>query len=540
MQEQVFEKGIQIESDTFYRAAESRYDFYVEDTIESDNQEYFSQTNKSADGFHRVAFLLKDLKNVVLDFGGATLMFHGRIIPFILDACKNVTLKNFKVDYDRSFYTQASVLECDSQHMKIHIDEGFTYRVDGGYLYAVSDTWEKNLNRDDCLLWLYDRTGVKEYGIILALFGPEIFPGDNPPLPIGQILVEEDGKDLLLKGEFPKDWSYNDGKNSLVFTHEVRDKNTITLVGCTDIYIENFILIHGAAMGIMAMGSENIYIDHFDMYMDYEGNKRLVTNNADAIHLYHCTGKFVLKNSYMEGLLDDTVNVHNNYLRVKEAKGKRLVLKSEAKGIDLHCKICSEGDTIAVYRGRTQELKGYYKICKTDIDEKNRLYLYDLDRETEGIDAGDIIENRSSHPEILLDHCIFGRFRGTMRLQSRNKTVVRNCEFRNKQTAILFTGDTTYWYESGPVNDFTIENCKFYHADDLARLDFAGEVEFTEKERYYHKNITVKNCYFDGGKAAVLRHVDNFIFEGNTVTSPIEIETLDCGNVRIEMESKSF
>ena len=27
---------------------------------------------------------------------------------------------------------------------------------------------------------------------------------------------------------------------------------------------------------------------------------------------------------------------------------------------------------------------------------------------------------------------------------------------------MLFTGDTTYWFESGPVNDFLIENCKFY------------------------------------------------------------------------------
>ena len=37
-----------------------------------------------------------------------------------------------------------------------------------GYLYAVSDTWEKNLNFNDCLLWLFDRTGEREYPIILG------------------------------------------------------------------------------------------------------------------------------------------------------------------------------------------------------------------------------------------------------------------------------------------------------------------------------------------------------------------------------------
>ena len=110
-----------------------------------------------------VAFFMKDLENVTLDFGGATIVLHGKITPYIIDNCKNIKLKNFKLDYDRPFYTQAHVLECDSKHMKVRIDDGFRYRVENGYLYAVSDTWEKNLNFNDCLLWLFDRTGAKEY-----------------------------------------------------------------------------------------------------------------------------------------------------------------------------------------------------------------------------------------------------------------------------------------------------------------------------------------------------------------------------------------
>ena len=62
----------------------------------------------------------------------------------------------------------------------------------------MGQTWEKKLNRNDCLLWLYDRTGVKHYGIILALFGEEIFPNENPPLPIHRLHVEEDGEDVIL------------------------------------------------------------------------------------------------------------------------------------------------------------------------------------------------------------------------------------------------------------------------------------------------------------------------------------------------------
>ena len=189
--EKIYQKGIKFESNTVYKADASRYDIYPDDCTFTDNTLYFSYTKAEVKSMP-VAFFLKDLENITLDFGGADIVLHGKITPFILDNCKNVKLINFKLDYDRPFYTQAHVLECDSTHMKVKIDDGFRYKVEDGYLYAISDTWEKKLNYNDCLLWLFDRTGQREYPIILSLFGPEIFPWENPPLPIGQILVEED------------------------------------------------------------------------------------------------------------------------------------------------------------------------------------------------------------------------------------------------------------------------------------------------------------------------------------------------------------
>lgn len=530
MTEKIFQKGMVIENDTYYKAMESRYDIYLEDCKEVNNNTYIS-TCPAYTGALTVAFLLKDLKNVTLDFGNATLVFHGRITPFILDNCENVKIINLKVDYDRPFYTQAHVYECNSKRMKIRIDEGFDYRVEDGYLYAVGETWEKNLNRNDCLLWLYDRTGQKEYPIILALFGPEIFPNENPPLPIGQILLEEEGEYLILNGNFPESWDYNEGDNSLIFTHELREKCTVFFVDCKDIYFENFILIHGASYALMALNTENIYIDNFSMYANYENNGRLVTNNADAVHLFNCKGDFILKNSQMEGLLDDTVNIHGNYLSVLGKNEGKLLCGNPSADASLYCPMFVKGDEIAVYRGRTQELKGHYTIQEIVVDLLNQAFLVSLKESFEGIEEGDVIENLSGNPNILIENCEFGRFRGTMRLQSRNKTVVRNCEFRNKESSIIFTGDTTYWFESGPVNDFLIENCKFYNTAYSPRFQFWGEVEYTDKEPYYHKNITIRDCYFDKGLVAVLRHVENFSFEGNQSNGELSIQVEACKDI---------
>ena len=533
MREKCFHKGITLESNTYYVATEERYDIYLKDCVLTEEEVYFSYMPR-VELPCPVGFFLKDLENVTIDFRDATLVFHGRITPFILDHCKNVRLINCKVDYDRPFYTQAHVLECNPEQMRIRIDEGFDYRVENGYLYVMSHTWEKNLNRNDCLLWLYDRTGEKEYPIILSLFGPEIFPWENPPLPIGQILVEEDGKDLILHGEFPESWEANEGNNSLVFTHEVRDKCTVTFVNCEDLYIENFILLHGAAYALMGMNSRNLYLDHFSMYANYQGNGRLVTNNADGVHLFNCKGDFVLKNSYMEGLLDDTVNIHNNYLQIVKAEGRTLICKFVGKSVTLDCPLFAEGDRLAAYRGKTLHSKGEYTVLQVALDRQNSQYVFTLDQEAVGLEEGDVIENLSGQPQILIENCEFGRFRGTMRLQSREKTIVRNCRFLNKGVSIIFTGDTTYWFESGPVCDFLIEKCSFPHTAFGPRLEFMGDVEYTEEENYYHKNVTVKDCWFEQGLVAILRHTDQFIFENNLSDGLMEIRAEECGEIRCE------
>ena len=528
-----FKKGIKTESNAEYRFTGERLDYYLSDTAKIFNSEY--NFSVRASGYSDVAFFLKGLKNVTLDFGGATLVFHGRIVPFILDGCENVKIKNLKIDYDRPFYTQAKILSCGNGEMEIKIDEGFDYYVKNGYLFVKGEGWEKNLNRNDCLLWIVDKTGEKGYGIILGLFGEEIYPNENPPLPIRRILIEEkDNGVIKLIGDFPVEWDANGGNNSLIFTHEIRDKCTITLCGCKNTYIENFILIHGASMGITCMRSENIYMDNFSMYANFENNGRLVTNNADGIHTFNCSGDFVLKNSYMEGLLDDTVNVHNNYFSVKKAEGNKLYCYSRAAGLAFALKCFSEGQNIAVYRGRTQELKGEYKILKITDDERGGVHVFELDREAVGVSPEDVVENMSAQPRILIENCKFGLFRGTMRLQSRNETVVRNCEFRNKETSLLFTGDTNYWFESSPVQDVLIENCKFFNTEYSPRILWDSFIDFTEKENYYHKNITIRNCYFDGGRIIGFNHVSGFNFENNVSDGEMEISCSESENVNIQ------
>ena len=99
---------------------------------------------------------------------------------------------------------------------------------------------------------------------------------------------------------------------------------------------------------------------------------------------------------------------------------------------------------------------------------------------------------------------------------------------------MLFTGDTTYWFESSPIRDLLIENCRFLNTKYGPRILWDSHVEYTEKEKYYHKNITIRNCYFDHGLVAKFDHVDGFTFVDNTSDGEMSIEYSDCANVKVE------
>ena len=107
-------------------------------------------------------------------------------------------------------------------------------------------------------------------------------------------------------------------------------------------------------------------------------------------------------------------------------------------------------------------------------------------------------------------------------LSSGGKTLVEDCYFHNCSTGIHFTGDTTYWYESGPVKDVTIRHCHFrdcgYCGDSYA-IAADPQVELSEAEPVYHKNILIEDNIFASFSNAAIRmnYCGNVTFRNNTI-----------------------
>ena len=96
------------ESDTVYVGTQKVYDIYPSDDME-EIYAWYTPLN-SGNIPLRSAFVMRGLKNVTIDLGGAKFVLHGRIMPFAVFDCENVTFRNFSIDYDRPFYTQGTVI----------------------------------------------------------------------------------------------------------------------------------------------------------------------------------------------------------------------------------------------------------------------------------------------------------------------------------------------------------------------------------------------------------------------------------------------
>lgn len=521
-----FKKNMVLESERYYKAECKRYDFYMEDTIVTTDDVYISCSTSIKDPLS-VAFFMKDLHDVTLDFGGAELIFHGRIAPFVLDGCQNISIKNCKINYDRPFYTEAKVLEVDTTHIRIKISDGFPYRVEDGYLIAESEYWENYLNEKNLRLQLYDPVthAIAPVEFIFALIGKEIFPFPNAPLPIRHLIAEEDGDEVILYGEFPASWKAG---YDLVITHERRDKHMFTAVGCSDVNIENVRIIHGGAMGFVGMHCRNLSFNNFSMYRDEE-HPHLVTNNADAIHTYHCSGHILMENCKMENMLDDSLNVHGNYTVVDECEKNRLYAAIKAFGLSTKFPNYMPGDRIAIYHGTTMSKKAEYTVEHVAVDGSQR-YLLTLDESTTGIEKGDMIENIGRQADVTIRNCSFGLFSGTMRLQSRGKILIENCSYAGKEVDILFSGDTTYWYESSPVEDVAIRNCDFQ-----GPIIMAPEMTYSDDARYYHKNIRIENCRFTCSNVVRANYTEGIVFRNNCSSSgEMKLTLKHCGNCEVD------
>ncbi|MBR2353226.1 MAG: hypothetical protein IKC59_08400 [Clostridia bacterium] len=521
-----FDCSTKFESNTEYRLKSDRLSVTLSDTVRL-KEKIYRAIYMSEKTWLDTAIYLKDLSNVTLDFGGATLFLRDDTIqPFVLDGCQNVTIKNVVIEYERSLINEMDIVEVTDSEIVCRQTEKqrkhFPMRVENGCLIPISGEKEyPDGFKEPQFLNVYDTDTKEIKKMHLVRIGTDLpyLSHESYPHHYYDLVAEQRGEYIVLRGDLPKGMMSH---VTAAISHSSRDVSSCFIICSENTVLENVRILNGAGMGVLGMYSKNITLDGVKYFSD-DRSHGIATNAADAVHLISCFGKVEILDSVFEGMKDDALNIHGNYYTVKSISGNvihaRLNTDIQANpGVNAHYKMFDKGDALAIYRGNTTVLKQTLTVENVKVTGDFAADLTCVGN-LSALCEGDTIENRSAQAELHIKNCRFGKAATHLRLQTRGRVLIEDSECSLK---ILLSGDKNYWYEGSQINDLTIKNCRFIGKKGM--IIAMPSFEICDESPYYHSGIKILHNTFDATNALNLSHCRDVLFEGNTHSAGLAFE----------------
>ena len=482
------------------------YHFWPEHAFE---KYYYISNNRH--GLKCIAFPIIGKRNVTVDGNGATFVFHGEMVPFVVEESESITLKDFSVDWIRPFYSQGKVVGIEPNGVTIRIDRNrYPYRVQNDRMVFEGEGWESPLI--DGILEMDAETGSPAYGSgdSLGAGWPEHFP------------VEEVVPGVIrLTDAYPHCPKVG---NDLVLRHYSRNCPAVFLKASRDILLNEVTICHAGGMGVIGQFCENVTLRKCVVT---PAPGRVFSTAADASHFVNCRGDLLLEDCLFEGQLDDPCNVHGIYTRIKEVcDGRSLVTElvhHEQHGVDIgfpgDCMGLSDHETLLSYSNNVVE-------SVERIDERfYRITFRNPFPNT--VRAGNVLENLSWFPNVVIQGCVarHNRARGFL-VSTPGIVVIKNNRIESSGAGIKISGDANHWFESGAVRDVLICNNEFrdccFGSSEWGRavIDIDPEISNPwNNPECFHRNIRIEHNRFYTFHTGILfaRSVDGIKFKNNTV-----------------------
>ena len=509
---------------------------------------YCAITNND-NGLKRTTFPIIDFDNLEIEGNGSDFIFHGKMLPFIIEESKNIIIKNLSINWELPFYLQGKVVENNQSNNTFDIEVQTPYKVSDGHLYLSLEREDSPYERKygfafakgekydlvvgQNIIWnpetmapLYDH--VKYSGFDVFHFpAEELSPGvvrlttHYPEVPpVGTIFVS--------KGEY----LYN------------RQNPAFRLFKSENLYFENVNVHHAGAMGLIAERCTDITLDGFNVVLKDTDN-RVVTTTADATHFCNCKGLITIKNCTFENMLDDATNIHGTYVRVNKILDDNRVAVETYHPHQNDYLFGEAGDSVRIINNSLTPTTG--NLMLTNVERINeKISILTFNESVKGkVEKHYGIENVSWYPTAILENNIVRNNRARSFLISvPRKIIVRNNYFSSQMASLLIPGDLGLWNESGScdsliIENNTFENCVYGGNGAQSVIQITPEYDSPDLiQEKYSRNITIRHNIINTFDASVLWaiSVDGLTFEGNRITQTQAYQPLfpDVPNLRIE------
>jgi parallel beta-helix repeat protein len=524
--------------------------------------DFYCAITNNDNGLKRTPFPIFNFKDFHIDGGGSEFIFHGKMLPFIIEGSSNIIVSDLSIDWEVPFFAQGTVVDNNPVDKSFDIKVETPYLVEDnlifltverenspyeqrhGYRYAKQEKYHQRLGQN--IIW--DRNTKA------PIYNNRKYSGFENSFFFPASIVDEGIVRLKSKyQEVPPVGSVFISKGEYLYNRECPG---FRIFKSKDLLFKNINVYHAGAMGLIAERSADITLDRFNVVLR-PGRQWLVTTIADATHFCNCKGMITIKNCTFENMLDDATNIHGTYARVNTVLNDYQIAYETYHPHQKGYIFAEKGDRVQIVHQKTLRPKSEILTVK-DVNRINeKISILTFDRSIKGlVEKYDGVDNVSWHASAMIRDNIVrnNRARGFLISTSR-KVEVKNNYISSQMAGMLISGDLDLWNESGPSDSLIIENNRFVNnihgGNKQAVIMIAPEQDLKGQngETFYSKNIIIRNNEFQTFDSPVLKalSVNGLTFEGNKVIQtdaykPLypdapNLEILKCKNVILKENS---
>ncbi len=464
------------------------------------------------------AIVIENFDVLTVDGCGSLFVFHGQVQPITVDHSRDITLRDFRVDWDVPLTAQALVVDSSESRLDLRINAESPYTIENGRLVFTGEGWQSpwcgTIEFDPVRRIVAPQTGDACFGGAWECFATEVERG--------LVRLAHRFARVPAKGQV------------LILRHNPRKHAGIFLFNSRNVVLDGIGLHHTGGLGILAQFCETLTVRETAVVPNPDKD-RLFSGHDDGVHVSNCRGQVTIENCRFAGLMDDPVNVHGTSVRLVEIKGPHQAvfqfMHRESTGLDW----CHVGDRVGFVRHDTLATLAVGVIESHAVRDALQFEVAFEEAIPAGMEVGDALENLTWTPDLLVRGCEFGscRARGLL-VSTPGHVVVEKNTFESSGSAILIAGDANGWYESGGVRDVTIRNNRFLPACLTSLYQFCESIlsicpeipELKADTPAYHRSIVIEENEFNPFDVPVLfaRSVDGLVFRNNRIHRSREFE----------------
>jgi len=356
-------------------------------------------------------FLLNGLDGLTIDGGGSTFVMHGRLTPFVLNACKNIKVMRLSIEHERPSVFELKVIAKENNEIV--------------YEALAHDQFIVDENR---VVWL-DADDKQQIPDVFQYYDPvkDITRRCPDPLKNATLITRTDKYRIRAHHE-PGSGLNKEIKpgNVFQFRYGIRTQCGAVVYKCETIAFEHVNVYSWNGVGFACNFSRDLTFKNMRMEPK-PGSKRTNAGFADAIQIFACEGEVLFENSRFAGLHDDHISIGGLLMKVSKVESQRILEAdftcNEAEGF-LNFK---KGDHLIFRNPETLEKEGEFKVEDSELlnDKTMRIWL-DGDISEKHQDYW--IENLTCIPDKIT---IRGNYFGRVPTRSILMDVARECVIEN-------------------------------------------------------------------------------------------------------------